>query len=184
MAEKFEVSQWVPFRLEVVFAFFANPGELPLLMPPRMETRIEELDLTAPKKARPPLPPLVGKLPDVAAGVGSEILISFCPFAWPRVRMKARVRITEFEWNYHFRDRQIQGPFRQFDHSHTTKATVRKGVQGTMVTDTIKYSLPYGAIGRMGNGMIHRNLEEMFEHRQRRLTEVLTAAARLAANCG
>jgi len=183
MAQKFEVSQWVPFRLEVVFAYFANPDELPLLMPPRMETRIEELDLIAPKKARPAVPPLVGKLPGVAAGEDSEILISFCPFAWPRVRMKARVRITEFEWNNHFCDEQIQGPFHQFDHRHTTKAMVRKGVQGTLVTDAIEYSLPFGAIGSLGNGMIRRNLEEAFAHRQKRLTEVLTAAARLASQC-
>jgi ligand-binding SRPBCC domain-containing protein len=184
MAQKFEVSQWVPFRLEMVFAFFANPAELPLLMPPRLETRVEESELVAPKKPRPPVPPMVGKLPSVAAGAGSELLISFRPFAWPRLRMKSRVRITEFVWNSHFCDEQIHGPFKSFDHRHTTAAAVRKGVQGTLVTDTIEYSLPFGAIGSLGDGMVRKQLEETFTHRQQRLTELLTALQRLAAHCG
>jgi ligand-binding SRPBCC domain-containing protein len=152
-------------------------------MPPKLETRIEEAELVAPKKPRPAAPSLAGKLPSVAAGEGSEILLSFCPCVWPRVRMKSRVRITEFEWNSHFCDEQVHGPFRRFDHRHTTKAEVRKGVQGTLVTDTIEYSLPFGALGSLGNGMIRRRLEEMFVHRQRRLTELLMAMLRLAEQC-
>lgn len=183
MAQHFEVSQWVPFRLELVFAFFANPAELPLLMPSNLETRIEESKLVAPR-ARPLAPKFVGRLPSVAAGVGSEILISFRPFIWPRLRLKSLVRVTEFEWNSHFRDKQIHGPFRRFDHIHITKAEVRKGVEGTLVTDTIEYSLPFGAIGSLGNGMIQRQLEAMFAHRQQRLTELLMAVMRLADQCG
>jgi ligand-binding SRPBCC domain-containing protein len=170
--------------LEVVFAFFANPANLPLLMPPKLETRIEEAKLMVPETARPPMPSLVAKLPSVAAGAGSEILIGFFPFAWPRVRMQSRVRITEFEWNSHFCDEQIQGPFHRFHHRHSTSAAVRKGVHGTEVTDTIEYSLPFGAIGNLGNGMIRRNLMRTFAHRQQRLNEVLAAVLRLAEQCG
>jgi ligand-binding SRPBCC domain-containing protein len=180
MAQKFEVSQWVPFRLELVFAFFANPSDLPLLMPPKLETRIEESKLVAPKVSRPPVPPLVGKLPSIAAGAGSEILISFYPFAWPRMRVKSKVRITEFEWNSHFCDEQILGPFARFDHRHSIVAEKREGVPGTLVTDTIEYSLPFGIVGSLGNGIVRRKLEETFAHRQERLPEVLTAVFRLA----
>jgi len=184
MAEKFEVSRWVPFRLEMVFAFFADPAELPRLMPPKLGTRIEESELVAPKKPRPASPSLAGKLPSAAAGVGSEILVSFCPCIWPRFRIKSRVRITEFEWNSHFCDEQIEGPFQRFDHRHTAKAVVRKGVQGTQVTDTIEYSLPFGAIGSLGNGIIRRQLEAMFTYRQQKLIELLTAVRRLGEQCG
>jgi ligand-binding SRPBCC domain-containing protein len=179
MAQEFEVSQWVPFRLEMVFAFFANPSDLPLLMPPKLQTRLEESSLIEPKD-RPPVPPLIGKLPNIAAGVGSEILVSFYPFAWPRVRVKSRVRITEFEWNSHFCDEQILGPFRRFDHRHTTRAEKRNGVQGTLVTDTITYSLPFGIVGSLGNALVKRKLAETFAYRQERLPEVLTAVFRLA----
>jgi len=183
MAQKFEVSQWVPFRLELVFAFFASPSDLPLLMPPQLEARIEESKLVAPN-ARPPLPPLVGNLPSTAAGRGSEILISFRPFGWPRMRMKSKVRITEFEWNSHFCDEQIQGPFERFEHCHTTSAEVRRGKLGTLVTDAIEYSLPFGIVGNLGNTIVRRKLEETFAHRQKRLPEVLTAVVRLAEQCG
>jgi ligand-binding SRPBCC domain-containing protein len=181
MAQEFEVSQWVPFRLELVFAFFANPSDLPLLMPPKLETRIEDSNLVAPIKPRPPVPPLVGKLPSVAAGAGSEILIGFRPFAWPRVRVKSKVRITEFEWNSHFCDEQIVGPFARFNHCHSTRTEVRNGVQGTLVTDTIEYSLPFGIVGSLGNSIVRRKLAETFAYRQQRLPEVLTAVFRLAA---
>jgi ligand-binding SRPBCC domain-containing protein len=184
MTQMLEVSQWVPFRLELVFAFFANPAELPLLMPPKLEARIEESKLVAPKKARPSAPPLVRKLPGVTAGIGSEILISFRPFAWAPMRMRSRVRVTEFEWNSHFCDEQIQGPFQKFDHCHSTVPEVRKGVQGTRVTDTIEYSLPFGAVGKLANGMVRRQLEGTFAYRQRRLPELLTAIVRLAEQCG
>ena len=180
MAQKFEVSQWVPFRLELVFAFFANPADLPLLMPPKLDTRIEQMKLIAPKEPRPPVPPVVGKLPSIAAGVGSEILVSFRPFAWPRIRVKSKVRITEFGWNSHFCDEQIVGPFARFDHRHSIVAEVRNGVPGTLVTDTIEYSLPFGIIGSLGNGSARRKLAETFAHRQERLPEVLTAVFRLA----
>lgn len=42
MAQRFETRQWVPFPVELVFAFFANPSNLPHLMPPRLKTRIED----------------------------------------------------------------------------------------------------------------------------------------------
>ena len=93
-------------------------------------------------------------------------------------------RSTEFVWNSYFCDEQVQGPFKSFDHRHTTTAEVRKGVQGTLVTDAIEYSLPFGPLGVLGNGMILRNLEAMFEHRQQKLAELLTALLRLAQQCG
>ena len=155
-----------------------------MLMPLRLETRIEELNLVAPKKARAQSSSIVRTLPSVAAGADTEILISFCPIAWPRVRMKSRVRITDFEWNNHFCDEQIKGPFKHFDHRHTTRAEVRKGVQGTLVTDAIEYSLPFGAIGGLANGMIRHQLETMFAYRQQRLSELLTAISRLSQQCG
>jgi len=41
--DQFEV--WVPFPLERVFRFFANPENLPRIMPPASGTRIEALRL-------------------------------------------------------------------------------------------------------------------------------------------
>ena len=51
MSQNFEASQWVPFTVGEVFAFFAVPANLPLLMPPEQQLRIEELRLQTPLPA-------------------------------------------------------------------------------------------------------------------------------------
>ena len=69
--DQFEV--WVPFPLERVFLFFANPKNLPRIMPPASGTRIDALRLVEPS----PSPSLVETdLLRTLAGVGSEIVTS------------------------------------------------------------------------------------------------------------
>ena len=52
MVQRFETDQWVPFPVELVFAFFANPSNLPHLVPAKQKARIEDLRLQPP----PPRP--------------------------------------------------------------------------------------------------------------------------------
>jgi ligand-binding SRPBCC domain-containing protein len=109
------------------------------------------------------------------------MLISFSPIRWFPRRFHWRVRITEFVWNSHFCDVQIQGPFAQFRHRHSIRPEVRDGVDGTLITDEIDFALPFGLIGRLGNATVRRLLAKSFGHRQQRLPEALVFAARLAA---
>jgi ligand-binding SRPBCC domain-containing protein len=89
-------------------------------------------------------------------------------------------RITEFEWNSHFCDEQVRGPFSHFHHRHGIESEARDGIEGTLVSDAIEYSLPYGLIGKMGAAMVRRQLAKSFAHRQKRLPEILAAASRQA----
>jgi ligand-binding SRPBCC domain-containing protein len=182
MEPQFEVSQWVPFPADLVFAFFTDPSNLPLLMPPRLEMRIEETNLQAPP-ARPAVSEILRGLPAVAAGAGSEFLVTFFPFPWLRKQVRWRVGITEFEWNSHFCDEQIEGPFKRFHHRHAIRSETRRGVRGTVVTDSIDFALPLGPLGRLGNGLVRRQLAESFAHRQKRLPEILATVVRLAKEC-
>jgi ligand-binding SRPBCC domain-containing protein len=179
MTESFQTRHWVPFPVELVFAFFANPSNLPHLMPPELEVRMEDIRIEPPP-VRPVAQDPARRFLSVAAGVGSEILISFYPIRWVRRRISWMAHITEFEWNSHFCDRQVQGPFTHFHHRHGIHAEVRDGVEGTLVSDEIEFALPYGPIGRMGEGLLRRQLERSFAHRQKRLPEILAAAARQA----
>jgi ligand-binding SRPBCC domain-containing protein len=120
----------------------------------------------------------------VAAGVGSEILISFYPIRWFPRRVSWMARITEFEWNSHFCDEQIRGPFHAFQHRHGIQAETRDEVEGTLVTDEIDYSLPFGLLGQLGSALVLRQLEQSFAHRQQRLPEILAIASRQAAKRG
>jgi ligand-binding SRPBCC domain-containing protein len=179
MTQRFETSQWVPFPIELVFAFFANPANLPHLMPPTLETRIEDVRMAAPP-VRPVAADPARRFLSVAAGVGSEILISFYPIPWVPRRVSWMARITEFEWNSHFCDEQVRGPFTVFRHRHGIEAETRDGQEGTLVRDEIEFELPYGWLGRIGERMARRRLEKSFAYRQKRLPEILAAATRQA----
>ena len=178
--ERFETAQWVPFPVELVFAFFTNPTNLPYLMPLSLRTRIEDARIQPPPP-RPVAQDPARRFKSIAAGVGSEILISFYPIPWVPRRVSWMASIIEFEWNSHFIDAQLRGPFRQFIHRHGIQAEVRNGEEGTLVTDAIDYELPFGWIGQLGAPLVRRQLKRSFAYRQKRLPEILAAAARQAA---
>ncbi len=180
MTSRFETRQWIPFPVELVFAFFANPSNLPHLMPPKLETRIEDARI-APPPVRPVARDPGRRFLSVAAGVGSEILISFYPIRYMPKRVSWLARITEFEWNSHLCDEQVRGLFSFFRHRHGIRAETREGQEGTLVSDDIEYELPFGPIGRIGCLLARRQLERSFAYRQKRLPEILAAAVRQAA---
>jgi ligand-binding SRPBCC domain-containing protein len=172
MTEKFETSQWVPFSVEEVFAFFAVPANLPILMPPEQQVRIEEIRLLAP----PPVPAgagIFGGIQKIAAGPGSEIVISFRPASGFPLRLRWTARIVEFEWSSHFTDEMVHGPFKRMLHRHSVAAEARNGVTGTAVTDCVEYVLPGGAIGKLADRQVHAQMANGFAFRQKRLPVLL-----------
>ena len=105
MFKELQFVDWVPFPVQHVFAFFSNPQNLPRLMPPEAQMRIDRLQLIPP-------PPRNGNAGsgEHAAGVGSIITTSFHPFRFLPLRREWIAAITEFEWNHHFADVQQKGP--------------------------------------------------------------------------
>ncbi len=145
-------------------------------MPPALKTKIDEARI----EPAPDPPPgserifrSIGAQNSTAAGVGSEIEISFSPFSWTSRRIEWTSRITDFAWNRYFYDEQIRGPFAAFRHRHGTSAEYLDGRSGTMVIDDIEYQLPYGPLGRLVDGLVYRQLERWFEERQNRLPGLL-----------
>ena len=179
MTQHFETSQWVPYPVELVFAFFSNPANLPHLMPPELKTRIEDVRLTPPPP-KPFSPDPTRRFLGVSAGVGSEILITFQPLRWVPKRIGWTARITEFVWNSHFSDEQVTGPFASFHHRHGIEPQTRDGSEGTLVSDKIDFAMPFGPLGNFGAVFLRRQLTSQFAHRQQRLPEIIAAVARQA----
>jgi ligand-binding SRPBCC domain-containing protein len=186
MPETLSTSQWTPFPVELVFAFFANPGNLPHLMPKWQQARVESSRLVAPP-ARPVAPDPALRFQSPAAGVGSEMAISFRPVPRLPLRVGWLARITEFVWNSHFCDEQVKGPFASWKHRHGIVAESRADengapVNGTFVSDEVEYSLPLGPFGSAAHGLfVRRQMEATFAFRQARLEAILPVAARQAA---
>jgi len=85
-----------------------------------------------------------------------------------------RVRIGPFKirWSFEhrdyiegrqFRDVQISGPFRLWEHTHTMDP---QGPSACFLTDSICYGLPLGMLGNLlGGWFVHRKLDRLFEYR-------------------
>jgi ligand-binding SRPBCC domain-containing protein len=163
MSCRLEFVQWVPYPLEQVFLFFADPRNLPRIMPPERGTRIEHLSLAAP----PPGSSHSVQLLQPLAGVGSEIMTSFRIVPPLPFRRRWIARITEFEWNDHFADMQVAGPFAEWLHRHELAADVRNGISGTVVCDRVEYKIGYRVLGIIAQHLfVERQMRAMFAYRQ------------------
>src|ERR1041384_2713541 len=107
------------------------------------------------------------------AGVGSEIVTSFRLFRFLPIHAKWTARITEFEWDHHFADLQIKGPFKRFYHRHELRTEVRDGVEGTVVRDAIEYEVGFGFLGELMEKFIVSQLQQTFKYRQQALGKIL-----------
>jgi ligand-binding SRPBCC domain-containing protein len=171
LVNRLEFAQWVPFPLERVFLFFADPGNLPRIMPGKMDTRIEHLALVSP----PPAPASnLWKADRALAGVGSEIVTSFRISPLLPFRRQWIARITEFEWNHHFCDVQVRGPFASWRHRHELAEEVRNGIEGTRVRDGVEYEIGFGPLGAVAERLfVRRQMQTTFAHRQNVLEGLL-----------
>jgi len=168
MRHGFQTEQWLPFPRERVFAFFADPANLPPLMPRWQRARVEKIDLVS-----PPFAPTAG----VAAGVGSLITISFRPIPLLPLRLAWDAYIAEFRWNDFFCDEQRRGPFRYFRHCHRVRDESRASVAGAVVSDAVEYELPLGLLGDLANILVvKQQIRALFAYRQRMLLKLLSRA--------
>jgi ligand-binding SRPBCC domain-containing protein len=169
MRHHFQTEQWLPYPRERVFAFFADPANLPPLMPAWQRARVERANYVSPPEAPSP--------GQVVAGEGSLITISFRPIPLFPLRLEWDAYIAEFRWDEYFCDEQRRGPFQYFRHCHRVSDEVRDGVMGSVVSDAVEYELPLGRLGDLANGLAVRGqIRSLFAHRQRMLPGLLTAA--------
>lgn len=165
--------QWLPHPIETVFDFFANPANLPRLMPAWQKAKIKEQKLAPP----PPLPSTRGngKFAGVAAGQGSRLTITFRPIPGVPIRMAWDAEITEFVWDDHFCDVQLKrGPFAYWHHCHRLEARPRDGQPGTLLRDQVDYELPMGPLGDIASFLfVRKQMDYIFSYRHRRAEELL-----------
>jgi ligand-binding SRPBCC domain-containing protein len=171
MKHSLRTVQWVPYPASKVFAFFADPRNLPPLMPAWQKARIEEMTLI------PARDQWGNTMKTPVAAAGSRITITFRAVPKLPIRMTWDAVIVDFEWNYTFADeQQPRGPFRYWHHRHTVTEEALGTIDGSQVEDEVEYELPLGLLGETANRLVvARQLRKMFAYRQRRLLELLRA---------
>ncbi|HEX2852893.1 MAG TPA: TIGR01777 family oxidoreductase [Opitutaceae bacterium] len=87
-----------------------------------------------------------------------------------------RVEHRDYVPGEKFRDVQLSGPFSKWEHLHEITA---EGPAASLLTDTITYRLPFGALGNaLGGGFVRRKLERMFAWRHAVTRADLESSAR------
>lgn len=168
MQQHFATEQWLPFPRTLVFAFFANPANLPPLMPGWQHARIDEVTLVPPT----PRPADTPRYPGVAAGNGTQLLITARAVPGLPVRIPWLALIEDFHWHKHFCDVQVTGPFAYWRHCHSVRDETRDGRPGTVVRDEVRYQLPLWPVSAVGAPVGPLAMKAMFTYRQKR-AEVL-----------
>ena len=169
MGQRYETEQWIAVPLPRLFAFFADPHNLPRIMPPGQGARVEALRLVPPRFSVGEAPSGVGRM----AGVGSEITFKFRAIPHVPIHERWTALITEFVLNEYFRDIQKQGPFRHWQHTHSFEAKMMQGRPGTLLRDTVEYEVGFGIIGTLLEKFVFQPmLRKTFEYRKSALEEI------------
>jgi ligand-binding SRPBCC domain-containing protein len=142
--------QRVPLGLDETFAFFEQPEHLRDITPPWLDFRL----LT-------PLPIIM------APGLTIDYTIRVLGR-----RVRGRSLIREYQPPHRFRDIQLLGPYRWWDHLHRFW---REG-GSTVLEDLVTYELPLGLLGTVAHRLlVRRQLEALFDYRRDRLAVLLAA---------
>ena len=163
--------QWLPYPVESVFAFFANPQNLPPLMPDWQQARIE----AATYKPAPAPPDGRDRPAGIVAGDGTLLTLSFRAFPLLPVRLTWVAQIGDFEWWRGFCDSQLKGPFRYWHHCHSVRSEghPQTGEPGTRLLDDVEFALPLEPLSRLALPIARAQLEAMFAFRHMRTLELM-----------
>ena len=135
---------------DAVFAFFADPLNLEAITPPLLGFAVVT-----------PAP--------IAMGVGTfiqyRLRLHGVPMRWDTL-------IQAWEPPRRFVDVQVRGPYRLWHHTHELTA-LDDG--RTLMRDTVRYELGFGALGALAHRVIvRRDLEAIFAYRAERVPALLS----------
>ena len=136
-----------------VFPFFADAGNLEAITPPWLGFRV-----VTPR----PIEMREGAL------IEYRLRLHGLPISW-------LTRIEEWVPSERFVDVQLSGPYRLWHHTHEFRPHPDGG---TLMTDTVRYALPFGPLGRLVHALIvRRDLQRIFDHRREAVTNALAAVS-------
>ena len=142
-----EKHQFISKSKDEVFAFFKTPENLEQITPKNLNFRI----IT-------PSPILM----EEGTLIEYQIKLFGIPLYW-------RTLIKEYNPPDNFRDLQLNGPYDTWDHTHIFKECKN----GVMMVDRIKYSIPFGIIGRLAHFIwVKAELRRIFNHRYKVIEQI------------
>ena len=138
----FTASSSLDASADALFAWHARPGAFERLVPPWAPVRLERLE-------------------GIAEGDRAALRIGPGPVA-----LRWVAEHHDVIEGRQFCDRQVQGPFHYWNHTHRFEP-VAEGSDGATLTDHIEYELPGGALGRSAVSWVEDELRRQFAYRHR-----------------
>ena len=127
--------------------FFSSADNLPAITPPWLTFTI---------KTPPPV------------RIEQDSLLDYT-IKWMGLPIKWRTRIIDWQPPRLFIDLQVRGPYALWHHQHTFTPVD----DGVACTDRVIYKLPMGWLGRLGHGLVRKQLLEIFRFRRQVIGERL-----------
>lgn len=148
---RFEAEQWLPIDIQQAWSFFSSPMNLSRITPPHLDFRI--------------LTPLEGK------EIFNGMLIDYKVRPLLGIPVHWQTEICRVEKPFIFADRQVKGPYKVWEHTHT----FREQDGGVLMTDRVDYEIPMGILGKMMNSLVvRREIEKIFEFRKHTLEKIFS----------
>jgi ligand-binding SRPBCC domain-containing protein len=136
--------QWIARPINEVFVFFADARNLEEITPPWVGFRILSMSTTSVEEG---------------TVIRYRLRLHGIPIQW----------LTDIcEWNppYCFVDEQRRGPYKQWRHTHRFEAHGGR----TKMTDEVRYSLPFGVLGRIVHALkVRRDVHRIFDYRRQQI---------------
>jgi ligand-binding SRPBCC domain-containing protein len=101
--------------------------------------------------------------------IGYRLKLHGVPVSW-------RTRIEVWEPPRRFVDVQINGPYALWEHTHEFE----EDGDGTVIRDRVRYSIPFGPLGRLVNRLlVRRDLRQIFDYRREAVVRELACSGRI-----
>jgi len=138
----FTASSTLDASADALFAWHARPGAFERLVPPWAPVRLEKFD---------------------GIGEGDRAVLRIGPGPLALRWVAEHHDVIE---GRQFCDRQVQGPFQHWNHTHLFEPANGASDRATL-TDRIEYNLPGGALGRQVAPWLEEELRRQFTYRHR-----------------
>ena len=146
---RFETEQWLPVSLAEAWDFFSTPLNLARITPKELDFQI--------------LSDLEGK------EAHSGMIIDYKVRPLWGIQMRWQTEICRVEKPFIFVDRQLKGPYKVWEHTHTFKE--QNG--GVLMHDRVDYEVPLGFLGRLMNQLVvKKEIDKIFDFRRKALEEI------------
>jgi ligand-binding SRPBCC domain-containing protein len=146
----YNTEQLLSIDINKAWDFFSSAKNLALITPPEMNFKIKT------------------ELGD--AGIYEGMLIDYTVRPLLGIPLNWQTEICEVKEPYFFLDKQLKGPFRLWEHSHSF---IEKE-NGVLVKDQVKYQMPFGMMGTMAHAFIvKKRIEDIFSFRKGILKNLL-----------